>query len=98
MNTSIKNLSETQIEVTINLDAKALADARKVSVARLAKDVKVAGFRKGKAPATSVEKNIDEKSFSPRQKEVLKIYLERNRANKHKMEAIPVCKIPAELF
>jgi hypothetical protein len=28
----------------------------------------------------------------------MKIYLDRNRANKHKMEAIPVCKIPKELF
>lgn len=46
----------------------------------------------------AVEKNLDEKSFSVRQKEVLKIYLERNKANKHKMEAIPVCKIPKDLL
>ncbi len=44
-----------------------------------------------------VEKNIDEKSFTSRQKDVIKIYRERNRANKHKMDAIPVCKIPVEL-
>jgi len=46
----------------------------------------------------AAEKKSDEKLFTPRQKEVMKIYLERNRANKHKMEAIPVCKIPPELF
>ncbi|MGZ3864077.1 MAG: NAD(+) synthase [Bacteroidia bacterium] len=46
----------------------------------------------------AVEKDLDVKNFTPRQNEVMKIYLSRNRANKHKMEAIPVCKIPKELF
>lgn len=36
-------------------------------------------------------------SFSERQKEVLKIYLRFHNANKHKMNAIPVCEIPKEL-
>lgn len=35
--------------------------------------------------------------FTGREKEVFEIYTQRNRANKHKMEAIPVCKIPKEL-
>ncbi len=46
----------------------------------------------------ALEKNIDEKAFTQRQKEVMKIYLERNIANKHKMDAIPVCKIPKDLL
>ncbi|MBS1652302.1 MAG: NAD(+) synthase [Bacteroidetes bacterium] len=33
-----------------------------------------------------------------RQKAVLEIYLQRHNANRHKMEAIPVCKIPKELM
>lgn len=40
----------------------------------------------------------DESSLSKRQKEVLAIYKRLNRANKHKMEPIPVCMIPKELF
>jgi len=35
--------------------------------------------------------------LSDRQKEVLEIYNRLNRANRHKMEAIPVCTIPQEL-
>lgn len=35
--------------------------------------------------------------LNDRQKVVLEIYNSRNRANKHKMEAIPVCIIPKEL-
>lgn len=35
--------------------------------------------------------------FEGREKEVFTIYSNRNRANKHKMDPIPVCKIPKEL-
>jgi NAD+ synthase len=38
-----------------------------------------------------------ETNLSERQKEVLSIYRKFNRANKHKMEPIPVCLIPKEL-
>ncbi len=45
-----------------------------------------------------VEKaNIDFTSFSPRQQEVFEIYTRLNTINQHKMNAIPVCKIPNEL-
>lgn len=39
----------------------------------------------------------DEKSLNERQVEVLSIYRKFNTINKHKMEAIPVCKIPTYL-
>lgn len=40
--------------------------------------------------------NNDNYEVDERQKEVLHIYTSRNRANKHKMESIPVCLIPKE--
>jgi NAD+ synthase len=46
----------------------------------------------------ALEKRVNEKQFSEREKQVMEIYKSRNRANKHKMEAIPVCKIPKELL
>jgi len=39
----------------------------------------------------------DERSLTARQHEVLAIYRRFNRINRHKMEPIPVCKIPKEL-
>jgi NAD+ synthase len=36
--------------------------------------------------------------LSERQKAVLAIYLQRNKANKHKMDPIPVCEIPKEFL
>ena len=38
-----------------------------------------------------------ESNYTERQKEVLAIYRKFNRANRHKMEAIPVCLIPQNL-
>ena len=38
----------------------------------------------------------DETTLSGREKEVLTIYRRFNKANRHKMEPIPVCEIPAE--
>lgn len=45
----------------------------------------------------AMEFNGDETELSTRQKEVLDIYRRLHRANKHKMEPIPVCQIPEEL-
>ena len=39
----------------------------------------------------------DENSLSPRQNEVLAIYRRFNKLNRHKMEPIPVCRIPQAL-
>jgi len=38
-----------------------------------------------------------QQALTPRQKEVLSIYLGYHRANRHKMVPIPVCKIPDDL-
>jgi NAD+ synthase len=46
----------------------------------------------------ALEKNENENTFTARQKEVMNIYKDRHKANKHKTEAIPVCLIPEELF
>jgi trigger factor len=59
MKTTIKHLSDTKVELTITLGEKELKDAELVALTKLAKDVKVPGFRKGKAPASVVAKNVD---------------------------------------
>ena len=39
----------------------------------------------------------DEDALDERQREVLAIYQRHHAANRHKMDPIPVCKIPAHL-
>ncbi len=59
MKATIKNLSDTKVQVTIILDAEELAIAEQVATTKLARDVKVPGFRKGKTPVAVAAKNID---------------------------------------
>lgn len=59
MKTSVKNISETKVELTITIDAESLAIAEQVATTKLARDIKVPGFRKGKTPIAIAAKNID---------------------------------------
>lgn len=59
MKTTIKNISDTKVELTILVDSQELAEAEQVAVKRLSHDLKVAGFRKGKVPYDVAIKNLD---------------------------------------
>ena len=59
MKTTVKNLSETKVQVTIIVDATELADAEKVALVKLSNSVKVPGFRAGKVPASVAAKHVD---------------------------------------
>lgn len=59
MKTTVKHLSDTKVELTISLGEKELKDAEHVALTKLAKNVKVPGFRKGHAPASVVAKHVD---------------------------------------
>ena len=59
MKTTVKKLSDTKVQLTISLGASELADAEQVSLTKLARDIKVPGFRKGKVPASIATKHID---------------------------------------
>lgn len=59
MKTAVKHLTDTKVELTINLDPSELEAAEQVALKKLSRDLKVAGFRKGKAPLSVVKKNIN---------------------------------------
>lgn len=59
MKTTVKHLSDTKVELTIILDEKELKDAEQVALSKLAKNMKVPGFRKGKVPVSVAAKNVD---------------------------------------
>lgn len=58
MKTTTKNLTDTKVELKVTLDSADLKTARAKAVENLAKNLKLQGFRKGKAPASLVEKNL----------------------------------------
>ena len=59
MKVNTKKLSDTSVEIKVVLDKNDLKVAEEKAVERLAKDVKVEGFRKGKAPLDIAKKNIN---------------------------------------
>ena len=59
-----KKLSETRIEITVTLEKTDLETARTKAVERLAKEVKLEGFRKGKAPIKLAEKVLDKNAVA----------------------------------
>ena len=59
MKVTTKKLSETSVEIKVVLDKADLKEAEEKAVNRLVKDVKIEGFRKGKAPLDIAKKNIN---------------------------------------
>lgn len=59
-----KKLSDSRVEITVTLDAKDLKPAREKALEKLAKEIKVEGFRKGKVPAEVAEKFIPENDLN----------------------------------
>ena len=59
MKTTTKKLSDTKVLLTIQVDQDELKAAEQVALKKLARDMKVPGFRKGKVPVSVAEKNID---------------------------------------
>ncbi len=64
MKTSVKHLSDTKVLITLTIDSDELKDAELVAAKALAKDLKIAGFRKGKVPIKVALKHLDEQTLA----------------------------------
>ena len=56
---STKKVLSTSVEFTVELDSGDFEPARLKALERLARDIKIPGFRNGKAPANVVEQHVD---------------------------------------
>ncbi len=56
---SSKKVLSTSVEFTVELDSGDFEPARLKALERLARDIKIPGFRSGKAPANVVEQHVD---------------------------------------
>lgn len=64
MKTKFKKLSDSRVEITVTLDAKDLKPAAEKALEKLAKEIKVEGFRKGKVPVEVAKKFIPENDLN----------------------------------
>ena len=60
MNHTRKDLSDSKIEYSVEIDQETLAKHHAAATKKLSRDVKVAGFRKGHVPPEVAEKHIDQ--------------------------------------
>jgi trigger factor len=58
METTLKNLSDTKVRLTISVGAKELEAAEHVALTKLSRTVKVPGFRAGKVPVSVAAKHV----------------------------------------
>ena len=59
MKTTVKKLSDTKVCLTITLGANELNAAEQVALTKMARDLKVPGFRKGKVPVSVAAKHVN---------------------------------------
>ena len=64
MKVKSKKLSDTRVEITVTLEKNDLKTAQDKAIERLSKEVKLEGFRKGKAPRDLVEKVLDKNAVA----------------------------------
>lgn len=64
MKTKFKKISDSRVEITVTLDAKDLKAAEQKALEKLAKEIRVEGFRKGKAPVDVAKKFIPENDLN----------------------------------
>lgn len=58
MKVTRKNITTTKVQLTISLSKKELEGAEQVALVHMGQQLKIAGFRKGKVPASVVRQNV----------------------------------------
>ena len=66
MKTTVKKLSDTKVCLTITLGADELNTAEQVALTKMARDLKVPGFRKGKVPVSVAAKHVNPMALQER--------------------------------
>jgi len=92
MQTTVNQISETSVKVTVILDKNELADAEQVALARLQKTTKVPGFREGKTPLSMVAKHVNPQTL---QESILDTAISRAVAESFVSEDIQAIERPA---
>lgn len=64
MKTKFKKISDSRVEITVTLDKDDLKQAKDKAIEKLAKEVRVEGFRKGKVPTEVAKKFIPENDLN----------------------------------
>ena len=64
MSVSVKQLPKSEVEISIEVDEKTVAEAREEAIKRFQKEVKIDGFRPGTVPMEKIIEKVGEKSIA----------------------------------
>jgi trigger factor len=92
MKTSVKNVSETKVILTITLSKDDLAAAEQVALTKLAKELKVPGFRNGNVPVAVAAKHVNPEALG---QQTLEDALSKGVAEAYTSEGIQALDRPA---
>jgi trigger factor len=92
MKTSVKHVSDTKVILTITLSKDDLAAAEQVALTKLAKELKVPGFRKGNVPVAVAAKNVNPEALG---QQTLEDALSKGVAEAYSSEGIQALDRPA---
>lgn len=92
------NKQPTSVEIKVTLDKNDLESARLKALDRMAKDLKIAGFRKGKAPANVVEKNVDPNELASQTLDIAVRTVLPKAFDKEKIQPISVPNVAIEKY
>ncbi len=98
MHITRKNLSDNKVELTITAGEDQLAEYKNHVLEKLAKEVKVQGFREGKAPLNVVEKNIDQQRLQADVVEDAINHLYTDAVNQEKLRPVDNPKVTLKKF
>ena len=92
MKTTVKNLSDTKVQLKISLGVDELKAAEQVALTKLARELKVPGFRKGKVPLSVAEKHVNPNAL---QEQVLENALSKAVAEAFMTEKLQALERPS---
>ena len=104
MKSEVKKIDGGRVEVIVVLDKSEIESAHKTAIEELSKNIKVKGYRAGKAPMYAIERQLDPNTLMQRTadtmvKNTLFDALEQNKVAVSSQPAIEVLKfVPAESF
>lgn len=88
MKSTINQISDTRIELSIQADAKDLKEYKNTALKQLQPEVSAPGFRKGKVPLNLVEKQVDAKYLESQYLDIALTELYRKALQEHKKQPL----------
>lgn len=98
MQVTKKNLSDTKVQLVLSADAEQLQTVKKEALKRLSQDLRLPGFRQGKAPINLVEKSVNPANLQTEFLDQAMNVLYIDALNQHKLRPVAQPEVKVTKF